>query len=166
MKLVIEGVLQAKLPWMFVGIGIAIALAAELIRIPSLPFAVGLHLPVSTMVPVFLGGGLRWLMQRRATSDDDKNERRERGVLFGSGLVGGEGLCGVVIAGVVFCQKWVAEDPTVDQPLPLEIGQNWATRLAEYFNTPVLADLCLNVLAAIVFAIVIAYFARRCRETG
>ncbi|MGD2111386.1 MAG: oligopeptide transporter, OPT family, partial [Phycisphaerae bacterium] len=69
MKLVIEGVLQAKLPWVFVGIGVGIALFAEVVRVPSLPFAVGLYLPVSTMVPVFLGGWLRWLMQRRGKSE-------------------------------------------------------------------------------------------------
>lgn len=163
MKLVIEGVLQAKLPWVFVGIGVAIALVAELARIPSLPFAVGLYLPVSTMVPVFLGGGLRWLMQRQARSEEERNERRERGVLFGSGLVGGEGLCGVVIAGVVFCQKMVTDDPTVDQPLPLEIGQDWATRVAESLGAPLLAGVGLNVLAAVVFAVFVVYFARRCR---
>ena len=51
MKLVIEGVLDQNLPWTFVGIGAAIALACELAKIPSLPFAVGVYLPVSTMVP-------------------------------------------------------------------------------------------------------------------
>lgn len=163
MKLVIEGVLQAKLPWMFVGIGVAIALLAEALRIPSLPFAVGVYLPVTTMVPVFLGGSLRWLVQRRARSDAERNQRRERGVLFGSGLVGGEGLLGVAIAGVVFYQKMTAEDPTVDQPLPLEIGQNWATRLAETFNAPILADLAPSLLAVLVFIALALFFALRCR---
>ncbi|MFQ5824546.1 MAG: OPT family oligopeptide transporter, partial [bacterium] len=51
MKLVIEGVLQNALPWILVAMGIVIALAAELFRIPSLPFAVGVYLPVTTMVP-------------------------------------------------------------------------------------------------------------------
>ena len=163
MKLVIEGVLEQKLPWMFVGIGVSIAMMAEALRIPSLPFAVGVYLPVSTMVPVFLGGGLRWLMQRGATSDEQKARRRERGVLFGSGLVGGEGLLGVAIAGVVFYQKITADDPTQDLPLPLEVGQTWATRLAETMNVPALAEVLPSVLAVVVFAALALVFARRCR---
>ncbi|MDX1582212.1 MAG: oligopeptide transporter, OPT family [Thermoanaerobaculia bacterium] len=98
MKLVIEGVLQASLPWGLVLIGVAIAIVVELLRIPSLPFAVGVYLPVATMVPVFLGGLLRFFVEKRAKSETDRDERAERGVLFGSGLVGGEGLMGVVIS--------------------------------------------------------------------
>lgn len=99
MKLVIDGVLSQSLPWGLVGIGVGIALLAELLRIPSLPFAVGVYLPVSTMVPVFFGGVLRWLLDRRAPSPEEAEGRRERGVLLASGFVGGEGLLGVVIAG-------------------------------------------------------------------
>ncbi len=101
MKLVIEGVLQSSLPWDLVAIGVAIALVVELLGIPSLPFAVGVYLPVTTMVPVFLGGMLRKWAEHSAADEDEAGERRERGVLFGSGLVGGEGLMGVVIAGAV-----------------------------------------------------------------
>jgi putative OPT family oligopeptide transporter len=94
MKLVIEGVLDRSLPWGLVGIGVALAAVAEIFRIPSLPFAVGVYLPVSTMVPVFLGGVLRWAANRGSGG----TEARERGVLFGSGLVGGEGILGVGLA--------------------------------------------------------------------
>jgi len=105
MKLVIEGVLDQQLPWGFVGIGIGIALVCEVLKIPSLPFAVGVYLPVSTMTPLFLGGLLRHYFERRATSEDKAAETRERGVLLGSGFVGGEGLLGVGIAGVAFVQN-------------------------------------------------------------
>ncbi|HVR71921.1 MAG TPA: oligopeptide transporter, OPT family [Vicinamibacteria bacterium] len=98
MKLVIEGVLDRSLPWALVGLGALLALGAEAVRVPSLPFAVGVYLPVSTMVPVFLGGLLRHVAERRAPSPDAGAERREQGTLFGSGLVGGEGLVGVGIA--------------------------------------------------------------------
>lgn len=98
MKVVIEGVLESSLPWGLVGIGIGLALIVELLGIPSLPFSVGVYLPVSTMIPVYLGGALRLLVEKRAKSDEDRAARRERGVLFGSGLVGGEGLLGVAIA--------------------------------------------------------------------
>ncbi|MBW3565185.1 MAG: oligopeptide transporter, OPT family [Acidobacteria bacterium] len=99
MKLVIEGVLQQSLPWVLVGIGAAIAIIVELLRIPSLPFAVGVYLPLATMFPVFLGGLLRWFAERGARDGVEKDARREQGILFGSGLVGGAGLTGVLIAG-------------------------------------------------------------------
>ncbi|MCI0517469.1 MAG: oligopeptide transporter, OPT family [Woeseiaceae bacterium] len=105
MKLVVEGVLDQQLPWGFVAIGIAIALVCELFRIPSLPFAVGVYLPVSTLTPLFLGGLLRGLFERGARSPADAADVRERGVLLGSGFVGGEGLLGVGIAAVAFIQN-------------------------------------------------------------
>ncbi|MEQ9561930.1 MAG: OPT/YSL family transporter, partial [Woeseiaceae bacterium] len=105
MKLVIEGVLDQQLPWGFVAIGIAIALACELMKIPSLPFAVGVYLPVSTLTPLFVGGLLRGFFERRSRSEDEASSRRERGVLLGSGFVGGEGLLGVGIAAVAFMQN-------------------------------------------------------------
>lgn len=126
MKLVIEGVLQAKLPWTLVGIGAAITIVMELLRVPSLAFAVGVYLPVSTMTPVFLGGAVRWWVERRATSDEDRADQRERGVLFGSGLVGGEGLLGVLIAGVVLWQNSPPQPGHDRVPLPWEWGHAWA----------------------------------------
>ncbi|MGB6000329.1 MAG: oligopeptide transporter, OPT family [Thermoanaerobaculia bacterium] len=122
MMLVIEGVLQSSLPWGLVGIGVGIALVAELFRIPSLPFAVGVYLPVSTMVPVFFGGLLRWAAERQAGSEDEAAAARERGVLFGSGLVGGEGLVGVLIAAVAFVRG---------RP-PEGFGYEWAGALAPW----------------------------------
>ncbi|MDH4109270.1 MAG: oligopeptide transporter, OPT family [Gammaproteobacteria bacterium] len=105
MKLVIEGVLDRELPWGFVGIGIGIALACELFRIPSLPFAVGVYLPVSTLTPLWVGGLLRGFFERRARSEDESAGLRGRGVLLGSGFVGGEGLLGVGIAAVAFVRN-------------------------------------------------------------
>lgn len=123
MKLVIEGVLDASLPWTMVGIGVGIAILCELVRIPSLPFAVGVYLPVSTMVPIFLGGLLKSWMEHKAKNEEDKALRQEKGILFGSGLVGGEGLLGVVIAGVAF----------VSGSAPEGLGYNWAGPLAPVF---------------------------------
>jgi putative OPT family oligopeptide transporter len=97
MKLVIDGVLDQNLPWALIGIGVAIASVAAMFKIPVLAFAVGVYLPLSTMGAVFLGGLMRHLLTRKV--DPDVSERRrERGVLFGSGLVGGGGLTGVLLA--------------------------------------------------------------------
>jgi putative OPT family oligopeptide transporter len=112
MKLVIEGVLDNTLPWILVGLGIMIALGAELLKIPSLPFAVGVYLPVATMMTVFLGGMLRKLA---VVHSESSNKLREHGVLFGSGLVGGEGLMGVAIAGLAFYYG----------NIPPSIGSKW-----------------------------------------
>jgi putative OPT family oligopeptide transporter len=120
MKLVIEGVLDANLPWFFVGVGVVLALCAEIAGLPSLAFAVGIYLPVATMVPVFLGGSLRWWLERRARSEADREARRERGVLLGSGLVGGTGLFSVVLAGAAV---WLGRAPE-------GIGTGWAGPLA------------------------------------
>ena len=104
MKVVIEGVLQNQLPWILVLIGVGLALTCELFKIPSLPFAVGVYLPLSTFTPLFIGGMLRMFLERKSKSEEDKNNRRERGILLGSGLVGGEGLLGIGIAAVAFYQ--------------------------------------------------------------
>ena len=97
MKLVIDGVLDQNLPWGLILIGVGIALVAAMFRVPVLAFAVGVYLPLYTMAAVFLGGLLRWWLSRHA-DPATVERRRERGVLFGSGLVGGGGLTGVLLA--------------------------------------------------------------------
>jgi putative OPT family oligopeptide transporter len=124
MKVVIEGVLERNLPWLFVGIGVGIALTCEILRIPSLPFAVGVYLPVSTMVPVFLGGLLRFFAEKKSQDEEETSLRREKGVLLGSGLVGGEGLLGVGIAGVAVILKQA----------PKGVGYEWLGSLAPWLS--------------------------------
>ncbi|MFO8175227.1 MAG: oligopeptide transporter, OPT family [Longimicrobiales bacterium] len=97
MKLVIDGVLDQNLPWALIFIGVAIAGVASLFKIPVLAFAVGVYLPLSTMGAVFFGGLLRWYLTRNV-DEATRERRREKGVLFGSGLVGGGGLTGVILA--------------------------------------------------------------------
>ena len=144
MKLVIEGVLDQQLPWTLVGIGAGLAVICELLRIPSLPFAVGVYLPVATMVPVFLGGLLRHLMESRARTDDERSARRERGVLLGSGFVGGEGLLGVLLAGITL----------ILGRRPEGLGTGWAG-----------SEFVAALAGAAVFALFIAWFARTVRGT-
>ncbi|MEM8997237.1 MAG: oligopeptide transporter, OPT family, partial [Acidobacteriota bacterium] len=97
MKLVIDGVLDQNLPWPLIGIGVLLAFAAAAFKLPVLAFAVGVYLPLGTMAAVFVGGLTRHLLTRNQ-DEKEAERRREQGVLFGSGLVGGGGLTGVVLA--------------------------------------------------------------------
>ena len=87
------------------------------------------------MVPVYFGGALRMIAEKTAGSPDEADGRRERGVLFGSGLVGGEGLFGVLIAGYA---AYMAEAPE-------GYGFEWAGEYAHWAS-------------AGAFALLIAYF--------
>jgi len=100
MKTVVDGVLSANLPWGLVLIGGFISLFVELIGIPSLPFAVGVYLPISAMTPVFLGGIVRYFVDKSKEnlSDEDVIKAKEQGVLLSSGLIAGEGIMGIAIA--------------------------------------------------------------------
>ena len=99
MKTIIEGVLEAGIPWGLILIGVVLGAIIELFKLPSLPFAVGLYLPVSTMTPIFIGGSIRLFLDKKFRNDSvELEQRRERGTLFSSGLIGGEGLMGVGIA--------------------------------------------------------------------
>ncbi len=111
MKTVIEGVLTQSVPWELVMAGAGVAAIMELLGISALPFAVGMYLPLSTMSPIFAGGIIRRLIERGARKDKAALEtRREGGILFSSGLIAGEGLMGVVIAGYTFAvSRWKVE---------------------------------------------------------
>ncbi len=97
MKTVLDGVLGGNLRWDLVGIGAGFAVVVALFRIPPLPFAVGMYLPLYTMTPVFIGGLIRHYVDKKYKLDDDARGK-DQGVLLGSGLIAGEGLMGVVIA--------------------------------------------------------------------
>jgi len=115
MKLVVEGVMDKNLPWAFVMVGVVIAGMVELLGIQSLPFAVGLYLPVSLSVPVMAGGLLRGIIERKHKEDKDTlKSKRENGVLFGSGLVAGDATMGVLIALFVYTRDkvdWMSSIP-------------------------------------------------------
>jgi putative OPT family oligopeptide transporter len=98
MKTVLDGVLGGNLRWDLVGIGAAFAVLVMLFRVPPLPFAVGMYLPLYTMTPVFIGGLLRHYVDRKYRPADNEEKGKDQGVLLGSGLIAGEGLMGVVIA--------------------------------------------------------------------
>jgi len=99
MKTIIEGVLAGALPWDLVLTGAGLAIAAMLCGVSGLAFSIGIYLPLATMAPLFVGGCVRALVERKqapaAPGDSDT------GILAASGLVAGEGLAGVAIAGLV-----------------------------------------------------------------
>ncbi len=96
MSLVVKGVLAKQLPWGLVLIGIFLAALVEIIGIPSLPFAVGVYLPLSLSTPIMIGGGVRHVVERRSPAGLVK-ERRERGVLYASGLIAGSAFVGMAL---------------------------------------------------------------------
>ena len=101
MKTVIDGVLNANLPWGLVLTGAAFAIVSELLGVPSLAFAVGIYLPLSTMSPLYVGGLLRAWVERKRNGGEDAGRRAEgseQGVLFSSGLIAGEGVMGIGVA--------------------------------------------------------------------
>ena len=99
MKLVVEGVMEGNLPWPLIFAGAGIAIAVEIIGIPVLPFAVGLYLPIHLSAGIMFGGVIRlFLENRKNVSKEVKKEQIDRGVLYTSGLIAGEGLVGVLLA--------------------------------------------------------------------
>lgn len=99
MKLVVEGVLEQSLPWGFVIFGAVCAAAVELMGVGSLPFAIGLYLPIHLSTPIMLGAIIRWLFDEFSTlAVKVKNGVRENGILFASGLIAGDALLGVMLA--------------------------------------------------------------------
>ncbi|MDD6207105.1 MAG: oligopeptide transporter, OPT family [Clostridiales bacterium] len=91
MKMIVEGVMGGKLPWSLIWIGVFIAITAQLLAVPILPFAIGLYLPVQTSACIMIGGLLRAYTEKRGLSVS-------RGILCSSGLIAGEGLMGVLLA--------------------------------------------------------------------
>jgi putative OPT family oligopeptide transporter len=97
MKTIIEGVLAGQLPWDLVLTGGGLSLGAMLCGVSGLAFSIGVYLPLSSMAPLFVGGCVRAFAERGRTGGSDGDP----GVLAASGLVAGEGLAGVFVAGLV-----------------------------------------------------------------
>ena len=99
MKLVVEGVMDGNLPWPLIFAGASIGLAVEVLGIPILPFAVGLYLPIHLSAGIMIGGLVRLFTEnRKKSSEAEKKAQVDRGILYTSGLIAGEGLVGVLLA--------------------------------------------------------------------
>lgn len=109
-RLIIDGTLGGKLPWGLVLIGVFLALMMELIGVASLPFAVGLYLPISTSAGIFVGGLVRLLVDRKRKDMSAAEAEFSPGVLMASGLIAGGAIAGVVQSIIAFYEKESAFD--------------------------------------------------------
>src|SRR6185369_2467180 len=100
---IIEGILGGTLEWGLFGMGALIAIALELAGVRALPFAVGMYLPFSLSIPIFLGGLLRWGVDKvRGVGASEAETETSPGVLLSSGYIAGGTVCGLIIAFFTF----------------------------------------------------------------
>ncbi len=107
---IIKGILDHKLPWALVILGVMIAVVLEMSGIPSLAFAVGVYLPISSSTPIFIGGAVRWLVDarqrrhwrsRQVTMSEEEmvaETDKSPGVLLSSGYIAGGAIAGIIVA--------------------------------------------------------------------
>jgi OPT family oligopeptide transporter len=95
-----RGILSFNLDWQFVMVGFFIAITMELCGVKALAFAIGLYLPLSTTLPIFVGGALKGFLDWRSERRNERVEEDElsRGSLFATGLIAGGALTGVIVA--------------------------------------------------------------------
>ena len=108
MSYIIKGILNQQLPWALVLMGVMIAIVLEMCAIPALAFAVGVYLPLSSSMPIFIGGAIRWLVDRRtrnlahaetlSEAELAAESDRSPGVLMASGYIAGGAIAGIGIA--------------------------------------------------------------------
>lgn len=102
MKLVVEGVMGGTLPWGLVFCGVFVAIVIEILGLPVLPVSIGLYLPIHLSAPIFVGGLIRKLVESQKADTEEaaalKKDRVDRGLLYSSGMIAGEGLIGILLA--------------------------------------------------------------------
>ena len=133
MSYIIKGILNQQLPWGLVLLGVMIAVVLEMAGIPSLAFAVGVYLPLSSSSPIFIGGMVRWLvdkylrvkLQKRNLTEEEFVAETDKspGVLMASGYIAGGALAAVFIA--FFAGVWREEQEAIRQ---------WALVHNPFFN--------------------------------
>ena len=157
MSYIIKGILDSKLPWELVLFGVMIAVVLEMSGIPSLAFAVGVYLPLSSSTPIFIGGLVRWLIDRKQRKNVASQKMtpaeliaetdKGPGVLMASGYIAGGAIAGIFIA--LSAGVFVAFDTWFN---------DWSTRSNVFFNGPY-SD-ALSMLPFIVL-VVLLYLAAR-----
>ncbi|MFL6213970.1 MAG: OPT family oligopeptide transporter [Blastocatellia bacterium] len=159
MSYIIKGILNRKLPWGLVLLGVMIAIVLEMSGIPSLAFAVGVYLPLSSSSPIFIGGLIRWLVDkyvRKKFAKDDLTEDqlvaegdKSPGVLMASGYIAGAALAGIIYAFLNGLPSLSGFNQTLDK---------WATTSNPFYNGP-WADL-LSLIPFVIISVLL-YLAGR-----
>ena len=99
MKMIVEGIMGGNLPWNLVFVGVFLALGLEILRIPVMPFAIGLYLPIYLNATIMIGGVVRMVMDARKNVDEKTKEQQSTdGTLYCAGMIAGEGLVGILLA--------------------------------------------------------------------
>ena len=99
MKMIVEGIMGGNLPWGLVFVGVFLAICLEILRIPVMPFAIGLYLPIYLNATIMIGGVVRGLLDRRKGVDEKtKTAQATDGTLYCAGMIAGEGLVGILLA--------------------------------------------------------------------
>lgn len=137
MKMIIEGIMNASMPWDLIFIGVASAVVMELLGVESLAVAVGVYLPVHISASIFLGGVVRWVVSRaRRNSESVRDDIAERGILAASGLIAGESLVGILLAVLVSVKVKLPTNPLLGGwvslvlYLFLAVWLGWVARIA------------------------------------
>jgi uncharacterized oligopeptide transporter (OPT) family protein len=137
MSYIIKGILSGELPWGLVLLGVMTSIVLELSGIPSLAFAVGMYLPLSTSTPIFLGGLVRWSVDRylrakpenQNLAEDEMAAKTDQspGVLMSSGYI-----AGATLAGVVYSFMNLSDGITTR----LHGFEEWSSRNNPFFEGP------------------------------
>jgi putative OPT family oligopeptide transporter len=98
MATVIDGVLNRRLPWVLIMMGICLTVGMELCGVKALAFAVGVYLPLSISSPIFVGGALKWAVEKWSTRGRTAEDESGPGMLFASGLIAGGAIGGLTYA--------------------------------------------------------------------
>ena len=99
MKMIVEGLIGGNLPWGLVFVGVFLAICLEILRIPVMPFAIGLYLPIYLNATIMIGGIVRGLLDsRKGVDEKTKTAQSTDGTLYCAGMIAGEGLVGILLA--------------------------------------------------------------------
>lgn len=120
MAIIIDGILNQKLPWGLVMIGAVIAITLELAGVPALPFAVGVYLPIHVSAPIFAGGALRWAIEKIKPAREGETEMSP-GVLLSSGYIAGGAIAATLAAFLYFTPDQFRES----FDLTAHLGKTW-----------------------------------------
>jgi OPT family oligopeptide transporter len=143
-----KGILSFNLDWQFVIVGVFIAVTLELCGIKALAFAIGLYLPLSTTLPIFIGGAIKGVVDWKAEKRGDTKQEDDlsRGSLFATGLIAGGALAGVIVA-------LLSVNDTVFNKLKLVSAEHGLTSLLGVSGYTMLGVLFFAVMATMLYRI-------------